>query len=201
MIKLYVGIYAGCDDDSREYEISDELAEFLRIKAWGDYVDQMEEEDKVCDEIEMEISNEEVEAMICDKGVPEPIANELRAIDDDASSAAHEMCIGYIVEENPPDEWNVSDWLSKDLESGLFKPSQSFEQFLEEEGWDPSDEDYDEEEAQDEYHDILRSEYEDCLDELPPYERAERYELDDFIATDYVNYGYTFNFINKAAEE
>lgn len=198
MINLHVEIYAGPDDDSRDYEISNELAEFLRIKAWGDYVDQMEEEDKTCDEIEMEISDEEVKAMISDKEVPEPIAEELRAIDDDASSAADELEIAYIIEETPPDEWNVSEWLRKDMESGLFKPSQSFEEFMEEEGWDPSDEDYDEEEAQDEYYDILRSEYEDWVEELRPYARAERYELDDFIG---VEHGYTFTFINKAVKE
>lgn len=201
MIKLYVDIYAGPDDDSREYEISNELAELLRIKAWGEYVDQMEEEDKVCDEIEMEISSKVVEEMISDKEVPESIAEELCAIDNDASSAAHELCIGYIVEENPPDEWNVSKWLRKDMESGLFKPSQSFEEFLEEEGWDPSDEDYEEEEAQDEYQDILRSEYKDWVGELPPYERAERYELDDIVAVDFVKHGYTFTFVDKAAKE
>lgn len=198
MINLHVEIYAGPDDDSRDYEISNELAEFLRVKAWGKYVDQMEEEDKTCDEIEMEISNEEVEAMINDKEVPESIAEELRAIDEDASSAANELQIGYIIEETPPSEWNVSEWLRKDLESGLFKPSQSFEEYLEEEGWDPTDEDYDEEEAQEEYQDFLRDEYEDWVDELPPYDRAERYELDVFYG---VEHGYTFTFVNKAVEE
>ena len=198
MINLHVEIYAGPDDDSRDYEISNELAEFLRIKAWEEYVDQMEEEDKTCDEIEMEISNEEVEAMISDKEVPESIAEELRAIHNDASNAANELQIAYIIEETPPDEWNVSEWLRKDLESGLFKPSQSFEEYLKEEGWDPSDEDYDEEEAQEEYQDFLRDEYEDWVDELRPYDRAERYELDDFYG---VEHGYTFTFINKAVEE
>lgn len=198
MINLHVEIYAGPDDDSRDYEISNELAEFLRIKAWGEYVDQMEEEDKTCDEIEMEISNEEVEAMINDKEVPESIAEELRAIHNDASNAANELQIAYIIEETPPDEWNVSEWLRKDLESGSFKPSQSFEEYLEEEGWDPSDEDYDEEEAQEEYQDFLRDEYEDWVDELRPYDRAERYELNDFYG---VEHGYTFTFINKAVEE
>lgn len=198
MINLHVEIYAGPDDDSRDYEISNELAEFLRIKAWEEYVDQMEEEDKTCDEIEMEISNEEVEAMISDKEVPESIAEELRAIHNDASNAANELQIAYIIEETPPDEWNVSEWLRKDLESGLFKPSQSFEEYLKEEGWDPSDEDYDEEEAQEEYQDFLRDEYEDWVDELRPYDRAERYELNDFYG---VEHGYTFTFINKAVEE
>ena len=198
MINLHVEIFAGYYDDSRDYEISNELAEFLRIKAWGEYVDQMEEEDKTCDEIEMEISNDEVEAMINDKDVPKPIAEELRAIDEDASSSADELEIEYIIEETPPSEWNVSEWLKKDLESGLFKPSQSFEQFLEEEEWDPSDEDYDEEEVQYEYQNILRSEYEEWVDELPPYDRAERYELDDFYG---VEHGYTFTFINKAVKE
>ena len=198
MINLHVEIFAGYYDDSRDYEISNELAEFLRIKAWGEYVDQMEEEDKTCDEIEMEISNDEVEAMINDKDVPKPIAEELRAIDEDASSSADELEIEYIIEETPPSEWNVSEWLKKDLESGLFKPSQSFEQFLEEEEWDPSDEDYDEEEVQYEYQNILRSEYEEWVDELRPYDRAERYELDDFYG---VEHGYTFTFINKAVKE
>lgn len=198
MINLHVEIYAGPDDDSRDYEISNELAEFLRIKAWEEYVDQMEEEDKTCDEIEMEISNEEVEAMISDKEVPESIAEELRAIHNDASNAANELQIAYIIEETPPDEWNVSEWLRKDLESGLFKPSQSFEEYLEEEGWDPTDEDYDEEEAQEAYQDFLRDEYEDWVDELRPYDRAERYELNDFYG---VEHGYTFTFINKAVEE
>lgn len=198
MINLHVEIYAGPDDDSRDYEISNELAEFLRIKAWEEYVDQMEEEDKTCDEIEMEISNEEVEAMISDKEVPESIAEELRAIHNDASNAANELQIAYIIEKTPPDEWNVSEWLRKDLESGLFKPSQSFEEYLKEEGWDPSDEDYDEEEAQEEYQDFLRDEYEDWVDELRPYDRAERYELNDFYG---VEHGYTFTFINKAVEE
>lgn len=198
MINLHVEIYAGYDDDSRDYEISNELAEFLRIKAWGKDVDLMDEEDKTCDEIEMEISGGEVKAMINNKGVPGPIAEELRAIDNDASSAANELKIAYIIEETPPDEWNVDEWLKKDLESGLFKPSQSFEEFLEEIEWDPSDEDYDEEDAQEEYRDNLCSEYEEWVEELPPYDRAERYKLDDFVD---INHGYTFTFINKAVEE
>lgn len=198
MINLHVEVYAGYYDDSRDYEISNELAEFLRIKAWGKDVDLMDEEDKTCDEIEMEISDGEVKAMISDKEVPGAIVEELRAIDNDASSVANELQIAYIIEETPPSEWNVSEWLKKDLESGLFKPSQSFEEYLEEEGLDPTDEDYDEEEAQEEYQDIIRDEYEDWVDELPPYDRAERYELDDFID---IKHGYTFTFINKAVEE
>ena len=48
MIKLYVTVWSSGEDSNLEYEISNELAEFLRIKDWGDYVDEMEEEDKTC---------------------------------------------------------------------------------------------------------------------------------------------------------
>ena len=41
MIKLYVDISGGEHETSREYEISNELAEFLRLKSWYDEVDEM----------------------------------------------------------------------------------------------------------------------------------------------------------------
>ena len=200
MIKLYVSIIGGYDDDSREYEISNELAEFLRIKSWGDYVDEMEEEDKTCSEIEMNISNEEVEDILDDTNTPKSIADELLSIDDDASDAAYELAIGSFIDENPPTEWDFSEWKRQDLEAGLFKPSRSFEQFLKEEEMDPSDEDYDEEEAKDEYLYSLEDEYQVWVDELPPSKRSERYGLDEFMAIDYVRYGYEFTLIDKEAK-
>ena len=65
---------------------------------------------------------------------------------------------------------------------------------------DPSDEDYDEEEAKEEYLYSLEDEYQVWVDELPPCERSERYGLDEFMAIDYVKHGYEFTFIDKEAK-
>lgn len=201
MIKLYVTIHGGEYDDSREYEISNELAEFLRIKDWGDYVEEMEEEDKTCDEFYMEISGEDVYDFMRDKSVPESIVKELTPIDSEASLVASKLAIEYILDEYPSDEWDVFGKMEADLDAGLFIPSLSFEQYLVDDGWDTSDENYDEETAKELYMEALEEEYTTWVDELPLDERVNRYELDEDAALDNVSYGYTLQHINKAAEE
>lgn len=201
MIKLYVTVWSSGEDSNLEYEISNELAEFLRIKDWGDYVDEMEEEDKTCNEFGMEISNEEVHDIMRDKSVPESIVKELSAIDSNASLVASELAVEYVLDEYPPDEWDSYGKMKADMEAGLFIPSLSFEKYLVENGWDTSDEDYDEESAKESYMEELEEEYTAWVEELPLDERVNRYGLDEYLALDYVNYGYTLDYVNKAAEK
>ena len=87
------------------------------------------------------------------------------------------------------------------MEAGLFIPSLSFEKYLVENGWDTSDEDYDEESAKESYMEELEEEYTAWVEELPLDERVNRYGLDEYLALDYVNYGYTLDYVNKAAEK
>ena len=200
MIKLYVDIRGGEYETSREYEISNELAEFLRIEAWGDFVDEMAEEDKTCNEFGMEISGGDVYEFLRDKSVPESIVKELSSIDSDASLEASKLAIEYILDEYPADEWDVFGKMEADLDAGLFSPSLSFEKYLVDDGWDTSDEDYDEETAKELYMEELEEEYTTWVAELPLDERVDRYELDEDSALAHVSYGYMLQYVNKTAE-
>lgn len=197
MIKLYVNIWGGSYDDDREYVISEELAELLRRKNYECYWDDMDEEERTCNDIELELDREVVWDMISDKTIPEPLRDELNTIDGDASYRADELAIEEALRYNPY-EWDEIGWMEKDIENGLFAPAKTFEQFLEESDWDTDDEDYDEEYARSDYHDEISDSYEAWVETLPASDRAERYGLSDYSD---IGYGYKFTFINKAAEE
>ena len=197
MIKLYVNIWGGSYDDDREYEISEELAELLRRKNYKDYWDDMDEEERTCNDFELELDSGEVCDMISDKSIPEHLRDKLNIIDSDASYRADELAIEEALEYNPY-EWDEYEWMEKDIENNLFVPEKSFEQFLEESDWDPADEDYDEEDAHADYYGEISDSYESWVETLPAADRAERYGLSDYSDIDY---GYKFTFINKAAEE
>lgn len=205
MIKLYVDISGGEHETSREYEISNELAEFLRLKSWYDEVDDMTEEDKTCDEFDLDMDNEWVEDILKEirdeKIAPESILKELESIDTDAFSVADELAVENIIEVYPPEDWDVGAKMDEDMEAGLFVPSLSFEQYLKDDDWDTSDEDFDEEYAKEEYRYKIEEEYEDWVKSLPAYERAERYELDTMMVDCYAEKSYMFNRIDKAAKE
>ena len=192
MIKLYVNIWGGPYDDGREYLISEEFAELLIRKNYKDYWDDMDEEERTCNDFELELDRGEVCDMISDKSIPEHLRDKLNIIDSDASCRADELAIEEALEYNP-DEWDEYEWMEKDIENGLFIPEKSFEQFFEESDWDPADED-----ARADYYDEISESYESWVETLPAAERAERYGLSDYSAIDY---GYKFTFINKAAED
>lgn len=197
MIKLYVNIYGGDSDDSREYEISEELAELLRRKNYRDYWDEMDEEERTSDNFDLELENWDVRGMMSDKSIPEHLREELNAIDSDASCRADELAIEEALEYNPY-EWDEYEWMEKDIENGLFVPDKNFEQFLEESDWDPADEDYDEEDVHEDYYDEISESYESWVETLPASDRAERYGLSDYSD---ISYGYQLGAVNKAAEK
>lgn len=201
MIKLYVDVCCDCEDKYPEYEISEELAEFLRFESWGDSVDEMEEEDKTSDEFRLEMDDGWISSLLWHKEkLPENLYNELKAIVDDISSIEREMAVAFVLDEYPPSDWDVIEKLQEDMDAGLFTPTLSFKQFLKEDGWGDSDED--DEYAKEEYlSKIAEDEYEDWVETLPPYERAERYGLDEAMASGYARTSYTFLCINKAATE
>lgn len=202
MIKLHVGVWSNIEDTEREYEISDELAEFLRYKAWGDNVDE-EDEDNTENYFRLDMEKSEISSLLSHKkDMPEKIYKELYSlVEDEISNVEFELAIAYVLEEYPPEDWDRNEWMEEDMDDGLFTPSLSFEQFLEDENWDTSDENYDEEAAQEEYHDKIIDEYEDWVETLQPSERAERYGLDTEIALGYASTSYTFYCVDKAAEE
>ena len=198
MIKLYVDIWGGSHSDYLVYVVSEELAEFLRRKNDEDYWDDMDEEEKTCDDIELELDSDELRSIISDKSIPEHLRKELNVIDSDASFHADELAIEEALDYNLYD-WDEYEWMEKDIENNLFVPEKSFEQFLEESDWDPADEDYyDEEDARADYYGEISDNYESWVETLPAADRAERYGLSDYSA---IGYGYKFTFINKAAED
>ena len=197
MIKLYVNIWGGSYDDDLGYVVSEELAEFLRRKNYKDHWDDMDEEERTCDDFELELDSKKVRSMISDKSLPEHLREELNVIDSDASRHADELAIEEALDYNPYD-WDEYEWMEKDIENNLFAPEKSFEQFLEESDWDPADEDYDEEDAHADYYGEVSDSYESWVETLPASDRAERYGLNDYSDIDY---GYMFNFINKAAKD
>ena len=123
MIKLYVDISGGEHETSREYEISNELAEFLRMKSWYDEIDDMTEEDKTCDEFDLDMDNEWVDDIMKEirdeKNAPESILKELESIDTDAFSVADELAVKNIIEVYPPEDWDVGARMGEDMEAGF----------------------------------------------------------------------------------
>ncbi len=199
MIKLYVTLRSDYCDDDREYEISNELAEFLRHCAFQESWGNLTDEERTCDEFDLDIEQDEIFGMLnSQEGIPESVIKELTFITDDAESEAYELAVGCAIDDNPPTEFFLDERMPEDIEAGLFTPSMSFEQYLEKEDIDTSDEDYDEEYARDEYTAMIFDEYQDWVDALPPSDRAERWGLDNWEIVG--DYSFAFERVNKAAD-
>lgn len=176
MNKLYVEISGGYNDESREYEISDELAELL--KQWAHRDEQVDDE-KTSNEIELDFSSEDLDDLISNSdGISQQVRQELNSIFGDAESEAYELAIASLLETDPPTEFFFEETMPEDIKAGLFTPSLSFEQYLEKEDWDTSDEDYDEEYAREDYNDMIFDEYQEWVETLKPTQRAARYGLE-----------------------
>jgi len=176
MNKLYFEISGGYNEEIREYEICDELAELL--KQWA-HCDEQTDEEKMSNEIELDLSDEELDDLgIYFNGFSQQVTRELNSIFDDAETEGYELAVASFLETDPPTEFFFDKRMPEDIEAGLFTPSLSFEQYLEKEGWDTSDEDYDEEIARDEYDAMVYDEYQEWVETLKPTDRAERYGLE-----------------------
>ena len=176
MNKLYVEIIGGYNDKSREYEISDELAELL--KQWA-HCDEQVDDEKASNEIELDLSSEDLDNLISNSdGISQQVDRELSSIFGDAESEAYELAVASFLESDPPTEFFFEETMPEDIKAGLFTPSVSFEQYLEKEDWDTSDEDYDEEYAREDYNDMIFDEYQEWVETLKPTDRADRYGLE-----------------------
>ena len=113
--------------------------------------------------------------------------------------ACVEQDIAYWLEEGDADPAGMlSDQMDSDIESGEFVPQTSFEKWLEEGCYDVEDEDYDEDEAMDEYQSYLMDdEYIPWLNTLDVYTHAEKVGLDVDVCSRDCNYSYTIE-LDKA---
>ncbi len=93
-IRLFVIIWGGQDAADLDYVISEELAEFLRQENAGGW-DDMDEEERICKIIGLDMNDEKVREMISDKNIPEHLREELRAIDADAIKQAKKLGGNY----------------------------------------------------------------------------------------------------------
>ena len=197
MIKLYVTLRSDYSDRDREYEISNELAELLRHWTFRETWDSLTDEERTCDKFDLDIEEDEIYDMLNSQDdIPESVTKELKSITADAKSEAYELAVGCTIDDNPPTEFFLDERMPEDIEAGLFTPSLSFEQFLEKEDCDPSDEDFDEEWARDDYNEMIFDEYQKWVDALPPSDRAERWGLDNWEIVG--DYSYVFESVNKA---
>ena len=186
MNKLYVEISGGYNDKSREYEISDELAELL--KQWA-HRDEQADDEKASNEVELDLSSEELGDLLSNSdGVSQQVRQELNSIFGNAESEAYELAIASFLSSNPPTEFFFEESMPEDIKAGLFTPSVSFEQFKEDwevlnedyvEDYDEDyDEEYEDEYAREDYNDMISDEYQEWVETLKPTERAARYGLE-----------------------
>jgi len=186
MIKLYVEICGGDNDESREYEISQELAELL--KQWA-HRDEQADDEKTSHEVELDLTGDELFGLINNTDdLPKQIAEELNSICDDADYEAYELAVASFLETDPPTEFFFDESMPEDIEDGLFIPSLSFEQYLKDTY--EEDDEYDDDDARNEYYEAISDEYVKWVDTLNPIQRANRYGLESDATLP--EYHYTF---------
>ena len=174
MIKLHVEIRGGDNDESREYEISQELAELL--KQWAHRNEQAADE-KTIHEVELDLSSDELDDLRNNSdGLSGQVVEELKSICDDADYKAYELAITSFLDSCPPTEYFFEESMPEDIEDGLFIPSLSFEQYLKDTY--EEDDEYDDDDARNEYYEAISDEYMKWVDALRPTDRADRYGLE-----------------------
>ena len=186
MNKLYVEISGGYNDESREYEISNELAELL--KQWA-HRDEQADDEKTSHEVELYLSSDELDDLRNNTdGLSGQFIEELKSICDDADYEAYELAVASFLETDPPTEFFFDESMPEDIEDGLFIPSLSFEQYLKDTY--EEDDEYDDDDARNEYYEAISDEYVKWVDTLNPIQRANRYGLESDATLP--EYHYTF---------
>lgn len=170
--KIDISSDYGCDcmgcgygsEDSFYKEINDETGKILKheIEVHGGCLDM-----------------DDVQALI-DAG-----HTELQNLHDTIWDSIVKMDIEYWFEQCDDGCTDFYTRMEEDIEAGLFTPKMTFEEYLENNDIDIDYEDYDEDEARDEYmQELVDNEYMTWVSDLDVYERADRWGLDINVVRD-----------------
>lgn len=139
------------------YEISDELEEFILEKTDGDVT----------------VSGEKLETIADETG-----NLELLDLIDQIKADAHIVDIEYWLENTYDEGGSLRESFNKDLDSGEFVPSISLEAYVEQQGGNNSSDEKAVEDYEEEYDVMVFEEYSEYVDSLEVYTRAEKHGLD-----------------------